>query len=174
MLFGIGYGWNREEMAHHGVRYSQRRAMVREKVLAMKALWTEDEASFSGEFVDFEASWSWPKPVQQPHPPIVLGGGPGPRTFADIAEFCDGWMPIHGRYDIVEQIPALHRAVEAVGRDPASIELGVYSAPRDVESLERLAAAGVARALIQLPSLPAGEVLPRLDRYAPLVERFAG
>ncbi len=103
-LFGIGVGWNEDEMEHHGVDPSRRRAVVREKVLAMKALWTQDEASFDGEFVKFEPSWSWPKPVQQPHPPILMGGAGGPVTYRHIIEYCDGWMPISGRSNVVERI----------------------------------------------------------------------
>jgi probable F420-dependent oxidoreductase len=91
-IFGIGYGWNKEEMAQHGTSYGDRRAILRENILAMRSLWTDDEASFSGEHVSIEPSWAWPKPVQRPGPPIVLGGDAGPRTAADIAEFCDGWM----------------------------------------------------------------------------------
>ncbi|MFQ5555110.1 MAG: LLM class F420-dependent oxidoreductase [Acidimicrobiia bacterium] len=173
VVFGVGYGWNKEEMAHHGVRYTERRAMLREKVLAMKALWTEDETSFEGDHVAFQASWSWPKPAQKPHPPVVLGGAPGPRTLGDVVEFCDGWMPIYGRHDVVEAIARLHRVAEDAGRDPTSIEIGVFSAPPDVAKLEGLAHAGVQRAVIALPPLPADEVLPRIERHAGLIERFA-
>ena len=84
---GIGFGWNVEEMADHGVDFTRRRDVVREKVLAMKALWTEDEAGFEGEYVNFEPSWSWPKPVQRPHPPLLIGGGGGPKLFAAIADY---------------------------------------------------------------------------------------
>ena len=85
-------------------------------------------AEFHGDHVDFEPSWSWPKPIQKPHPPIVLGGGAGPKTFGDIAEFCDGWMPISGRHEFTSKVDALHDAVRSVGRDPASISLGVFGA----------------------------------------------
>ena len=95
--FGIGVGWNEEEMADHGVDPARRRAVAREKVLAMRGCGREDEASFDGEFVRFSPSWSWPKPVQQPHPPVVMGGAGGPVTFRHVVEYCDGWMPIHGR-----------------------------------------------------------------------------
>ena len=97
-LFGVGYGWNKEEMAQHGTAYGERRAILRENILAMKELWANDEASFEGEYVTIEPSWSWPKPTQQPGPPIILGGDAGPKTAAHIAEFCDGWMPIGGRH----------------------------------------------------------------------------
>src|SRR5215207_8874493 len=100
-LFGIGVGWNIDEMEQHGVDPKRRRAQVRESILAMKALWTEDEASFDGEFVRFSPSWSWPKPVQQPHPPVLMGGAAGPTTFRHVVEYCDGWMPIHNRRDVI-------------------------------------------------------------------------
>ncbi len=173
VLFGIGYGWNNEEMAHHGVRYTERRALLREKILAMKQLWTEDEASFSGEYVNFEPSWSWPKPVQRPHPPIILGGTAGPRTFADIAEFCDGWMPIGGRHPLIGKIGELTAAAEAAGRDPASIELGVFGAPPDVAELETLAEAGIARAVLSVPPASPDEVVATLDHYAAVAAHFA-
>ncbi len=141
-LFGIGYGWNKEEMAQHGTPYGRRRALLRENVLAMKALWTQDEASFTGELVRIEPSWAWPKPVQSPHPPIILGGDAGPRTAADIAEFCDGWMPIGGRHPLVKWTE-VEAACEAIGRDPSTVELGVFGAPTEPDRLEKLAERGV-------------------------------
>ena len=107
VLVGIGVGWNVDEMEHHGVDPAQRRAIAREHVLAMRALWTEDEASFSGEHVQFSPSWSWPKPVSDPHPPIIMGGAGGPVTFRHVVEYCDGWMPIHGRRNIAEKLDEL-------------------------------------------------------------------
>lgn len=169
LVFGIGYGWNKEEMANHGVAYSERRAILRENVLAMKEIWANDEASFTGEYVNIEPSWSWPKPVQRPHPPIVLGGGAGPKTFGDIAEFCDGWMPIAGRHEFASKIEALHGATRAAGRDPASLSLGVFGAPADADQLRRFAAAGVTRAVLPVPSRSPGEVRARLDAYEPLI-----
>lgn len=171
-LFGIGYGWNKEEMAHHGTEYTERRAILRENILAMKALWTEEEASFAGEHVTLEPSWSWPKPTQTPHPPVLLGGAAGPKTAADIAEFCDGWMPIGGRHAL-EKWSEVEAACEKIGRDPKSIELGVFGANPKVDKLTELAEAGVTRAVISLPQGPADEVLEALDRHAPLVEQLA-
>ena len=174
VLFGVGYGWNKEEMAHHGVRYTERRAILREYVLAMRRIWTEEEPAFDGEHLSFDSSWSWPKPVQRPHPPISLGGDAGPRTMGDIVEFCDGWMPLGGRHPVTNKIAELRSVAAAAGRDPDSIEIGVFGASSDPERLERLAGAGVARAVLSVPSGPPLEVLEKLDTYAPLVGRFAG
>jgi probable F420-dependent oxidoreductase len=171
--FGIGYGWNKEELRHHGVAYLERRALLREKVLAMRALWTEDEASFTGEFVQLEPSWAWPKPVQQPHPPIIMGGAAGPKTIVHIVEFCDGWMPIYGRYDITEAIGGLRAAAEDAGRDPASIDIGVFSAPGKPDRLEALRDAGVSRVVLFLPQTSRDDALATIDGYTPLVEQFA-
>ena len=107
LTLGIGVGWNEEEMADHGVDPARRRAVAREKVLAMRRLWTEDEASYHGEFVRFDPCWSWPKPVQSPHPPVVMGGAGGPVTFRHVVEYCDGWMPIHGRRPVLDKLPLL-------------------------------------------------------------------
>lgn len=169
-LFGIGYGWNKEEMAQHGTAYGERRAILRENILAMKALWTQDVASFDGDHVTIEPSWSWPKPTQQPHPPIILGGDAGPKTAADIAELCDGWMPIGGRHAL-DKFDAVRAACEAIGRDPATVELGVFGAPPDAGKLAGLAERGVSRAVLGLPQGGRDEVLAALESLAPLVER---
>lgn len=169
VVFGIGVGWNVDEMEHHGVDPSTRRARVREGVLAMKELWTREEASFDGEFVRFSPSWSWPKPVQRPHPPIVMGGAGGPVTFRHVVEYCDGWMPIHGRRNIMEKIPQLRAAAAEAGRDPATIELGVFNCPPDPQVVEQYREAGVTRCVIALPSERADVVLPLLDRCAAAV-----
>jgi len=168
-LFGVGYGWNKEEMAQHGTAYGERRAIFRENLLAMKQLWTQDEASFDGEHVKIEPSWSWPKPAQHPHPPIILGGDAGPRTAAHIAEFCDGWMPIGGRHGL-DKWDEVRAACERIGRDPATVELGVFGAPPDEAKLVALAERGVRRAVLGLPQGSRAEVLEALDAMAPLVE----
>ena len=112
-LFGVGVGWNEDEMEHHGVDPKKRRATVRETVLAMRGLWTEEEFGFEGEHVRFSPSWSWPKPVQWPSPPVIMGGAGGPVTFRHIVEYCDGWMPIHGRGNVLEKLPLLRLAIRA-------------------------------------------------------------
>jgi probable F420-dependent oxidoreductase len=172
-LFGIGVGWNEDEMENHGVDPHSRRARVRESVLAMKGLWTEEAAGYDGDHVSFSASWSWPKPVRFPHPPVIMGGAGGPVTFRHIVEYCDGWMPIHGRRNVFERVGELRAAAEAAGRDPDSIELGVFGCPIDAEVVDSYRAAGFTRAVFWLPHAGADRVLPVLDAGAPLVQQFA-
>jgi len=164
-IFGIGYGWNKEEMASHGVRYTERRALMREKILFMKQLWANEVASFQGEMIHLEPSWVWPKPVQKPHPPIIMGGDAGPKTIADMVEFCDGWMP-NARHDLVGRLHAVRTALAAAGRDPATFEISAFSAVPDKEKIEQLTELGVARAIFNVPPKSPAEVLTRLDEYA--------
>jgi probable F420-dependent oxidoreductase len=172
-VFGVGVGWNHEEMQHHGVDPATRRAHAREHVLAVRELWTQEEASFDGEFVSFDASWSWPKPVQRPHPPIVMGGGGGPVTFRHVVEYCDGWMPLHGRGDVVGKIAELRRHAESAGRDPDSVAITVMGCPPDVAVLGRYAEAGVARCTLAVPGDP--ERIERmLERHAAAIGAVAG
>ncbi len=173
LLFGIGYGWNKEEMAHHGVAYAERRAIAREKVLAMRRLWTQDEASFDGDHVRFEPSWAWPKPTQRPHPPVILGSSAGPKSFAHVAEFCDGWMPIHGRGDVAARLPELRAALAAAGRPADSVELGLFISPTKGEAVKELAAAGFTRFVLRVPSGPESAVLGVLDEHARLAARLS-
>ncbi|MFN0090616.1 MAG: LLM class F420-dependent oxidoreductase [Acidimicrobiales bacterium] len=173
LIFGIGYGWNKEEMAHHGVPYTKRRAILRENVLAMKQLWTNDEAEFHGEHVAFSSSWSWPKPAQKPHPPILLGGSAGPKTMQDIVEFCDGFMPVSGRYDLAAQIAEIRRLAEEAGRDPATLEFGQFGTPGKPEIIESMIEIGLSRIVLGLPPAPADKVLPILDRHQELVKQFS-
>lgn len=168
-VFGIGVGWNEDEMAHHGVEPARRRSVAREHVLAMKALWTDDVASFSGEHVQFEDSWSWPKPVQRPHPPILLGGAGGPVTFRHVVEYCDGFMPIGGRGPVAERIAQLRTVCTDVGRDPDTLLLKVFGVRPKPEVLQELAEAGVTEVIVGLPPAGADVVLPLLDKAAGLV-----
>ncbi len=170
VIFGIGGGWNAEEMENHGTDYKKRWRVLRERVLAMKEIWTKDEAEFHGEFVNFDPILAFPKPAQKPHPPIIMGGN-GPTTFDRVTEYCDGWMPIAMRSgDLAERIPTLKRQVEAAGRNPDSISISVFAAKPDQAYIDKLESAGVHRAVFLLP--PAGRevVLPLLDRYAELMK----
>ena len=169
IVLGVGYGWNVDEMEDHGVDPRQRRAVLREKALAMKALWTADVAGFEGEFVHFEPSWSWPKPVQQPHPPVFLGGAAGPILFRHLVEWADGWMPIGGT-GLSHTWPELRRVAEQQGRDPDSIEINVFGARPDAGNLEHYRNIGVVRTCLALPSAPTDVVLPLLDKWAKLLQ----
>jgi probable F420-dependent oxidoreductase len=167
LLFGIGGGWNAEEMAHHGTAFKTRWRLLRERVLAMKEIWTKREAEFHGEFVSFDKIWADLKPLQKPHPPIIIGGD-GATTFDRVVEFGDGWMPIlrPNHRNPVERIPELRERLTRAGRDPKSAPVSLFFAPPNRPALDALAAAGVERAIFGLPSEPRDAVLPRLDAYA--------
>jgi probable F420-dependent oxidoreductase len=172
LLFGIGGGWNAEEMEDHGTDFPTRWALLRERVLAMKRIWTEDEASFEGDYVRFAPLWSWPKPLQRPHPPILLGGH-GRRALERVVDYCDGWLPIGVRAgDLEAGIATLRRLATEKGRDPRTISVSVYGVAMDPDALDRLRAAGVDRAIFWLPPAAADEVMPVLDRGATLVRRL--
>ena len=165
VIFGIGGGWNAEEMENHGTDYKRRWRVLRERALAMKEIWTKDEAEFHGEFVNFDPIWSFPKPVQKPHPPILMGGD-GPTTFERVIEFCDGWMPIGLRLvNVEEKIAALRRRAEEADRDPSSISITIFAANADRKALDDLERAGVERAIFYAPPAGRDKVLPVLDRY---------
>ena len=166
--FGIGFGWNVEEMADHGVDYPERRAVVREKVLAMQRLWTEDEAEFAGDHVRLSPSWSWPKPVQQPYPPVLIGGGAGPKLFDHIVEYADGWIPIGGR-GLGEALPELRKTAEAAGRDPDELRIVPFGTLPSPGKLEHYASLGIDEVVLQLPSAPADKVMGVLDGYSEFV-----
>jgi probable F420-dependent oxidoreductase len=173
VLLGVGYGWNREEAENHGADWANRRAIVRERVLAMKALWTEEVAGFDGEFVHVAPSLARPKPVQPGGPKIILGGGWGPKLFASIAEWGDGWMPISARATLAKRLDGLRAACDAVGRDFAEMEFTIMGATDDPDALEQLAAEGIHRAALTLWPAPPDEHLRQLDAWAPLAARFS-
>jgi probable F420-dependent oxidoreductase len=164
-VFGIGYGWNHDEMENHGVDPKHRRAIVRERMLAMEALWTQDEASFAGDHVKVTPSWAWPKPLQQPRPPVLIGAAAGATLFRHIAEYADGWIPIGGG-GMAGGIAELRAEFERAGRDPATAQVTVIGAPPSPGKLAYLASQGIGRFVILLPAAPAAKVLPLLDRYA--------
>jgi probable F420-dependent oxidoreductase len=167
-IFGIGGGWNVEEMENHGARYETRFKMMRERIIAMKALWTEEEASFHGEFVNFDPIWSWPKPLQRPHPPILLGGETD-YTLRRVVEYCDGWIPRPvGGFTPQGAVERLRRMAEARARDPRSLSISVFRAPADRAALREYREAGIDEALLEIPDLGRDEILQLLDRYTPL------
>jgi probable F420-dependent oxidoreductase len=168
-VFGIGGGWNVDEMENHGARYGTRFKLLRERVLAMQALWTEEEASFHGEMVDFDPVWLYPKPAQRPYPPILLGGG-SDHTLARVVEFCDGWIPsTRGGFDPFEAVARLRRMAESAKRDPAKFSITAFGAPAEKGALERYREAGIERALFHLPDLERDEILRFLDRNRALL-----
>jgi probable F420-dependent oxidoreductase len=165
LVLGIGYGWNIEEMENHGIDSRRRRKRVRETMLAMQALWSNEVASFEGEFVRFAPSWQWPKPLQQPRPRVLIGGAPGPILFSHIAEYADGWIPIGGA-GLKAALQDLRAAMQARGRDPGSLHIVPMGVLPDPGKLDYYASLGVTEAVLRLPSAPRDEVLPVLDRYA--------
>jgi probable F420-dependent oxidoreductase len=173
-IFGVGAGWNIEEMRNHGTDPHTRFSLMRERVEAMKAIWTEDEASYSGKHLSFESIWQWPKPLQAPHPPVLLGGN-GAKVLERVVRFADGWMPnwgLQSNEELVARVQELQRLASAAGREP--IPVTVYAARSKPEVLEPLAAAGVERVVLWVPPAPRDEVAPRLERLASLVPRLSG
>jgi probable F420-dependent oxidoreductase len=171
LVYGIGYGWNLEEMEDHGIDTKRRRARVREVMLAMQELWSKEVAGFSGEFVRFEPSWQWPKPVQQPRPTVLIGAALGPTLLAHLAEFGDGWIPFGGA-GLGKALPELRRAFEARGRDPATLQVVPMGVFPDEGKLAYYREQGVSECVLRLPSAPRERVMPVLDGYARHVDRY--
>ncbi|MGH2929614.1 MAG: LLM class F420-dependent oxidoreductase, partial [Solirubrobacteraceae bacterium] len=166
-LFGVGGGWNRDEMEDHGTDFGSRWKRLREEVEAMRALWTEEEASYHGDLVRFDATWAWPKPVQKPYPPVLLGGN-GPRTLQRVVRYADGWLP-NGR-GYLERIPELQSLAEAAGRRP--IPVSAYPPQATPEIVERHREAGVERLIWYVPPTGRDAALARLEELTLLIERF--
>jgi probable F420-dependent oxidoreductase len=165
MVLGIGYGWNVDEMEDHGVQYKRRRAIVREHMLLMNQLWSQEVAEFDGEYVQLAPSWAWPKPVQQPRVRTLLGGAPGPKLFAHIADYGDGWIPIGGA-GVGKSLPDLRAAVEAAGRDPSGLHIVPFGTLPNPEKLEHYREIGVTEVVLNLPSAGRDDVLHALDAHA--------
>jgi probable F420-dependent oxidoreductase len=169
-IFGIGGGWNVEEMENHGAKYQTRFKQMREHVLAMKELWTKEEASYDGEFVKFDRVWSWPKPAQKPHPLIILGGETD-HTLRRVIEYCDGWFPRpRGGFDVVKGVAHLRQMAEKAGRDPKTITTIVFGSANDAKVLESYGKAGIQSALLAIPDESRDEILRYLDKIAPLAK----
>jgi probable F420-dependent oxidoreductase len=167
---GIGAGWNFEEMRNHGTDPGMRFRVMRDRVLAMREIWTREEASFHGEFVSFDRIWSWPKPVQRPHLPVWVGGT-GPRVLDRVLEYGDGWFPnMRDLDDLTQRVAELQRRAGEAGRERIPITYFGLRDPDD-EKLDKMAAAGVDRVLLMLPPAGEDETVPRIERYAALAER---
>ena len=172
-LFGVGGGWNAEEIEDHGAAFKTRFKLMRERIEAMKAIWTETKAEYHGEFVDFGPMMAWPKPVQKPHPPIIVGGA-FPHAARRAIRYGDGWVPIAGRApygDVNEFLPKFREMAKEAGRDPASLPITLFGAAADADLLGRYRDMDVARVVVSLPPEPADKTLPALDRWAGLIRQ---
>jgi probable F420-dependent oxidoreductase len=170
--FGVGYGWNVEEAASHGAEWASRRERVRDYVLAMKELWTQEQASYSSEFVSLEPSWMWPKPVSD-GPRVIIGAGPGPRTFAAITEWGDGWFPLPYWGHTPEHVTRLRAFADERGRDPDELAIVVDGVLAEPAYLDPWAEIGAEAALVPVPSTGIDDVAPILDTAASLIDRYA-
>jgi len=172
-LFGIGAGWNAEEMEDHGTAFKTRFKLMHERVDAMRAIWTQSKPQYHGEFVNFDAMMTWPKPVQKPHPPVLVGGN-FPHGAKRALAFGDAWMPLASmpQYaDIAEFIPRFRQLAAEAGRDPASVPVQVNNVGEDPAKLARYRELGAIRAVISLASEKADTILPILDRWAALIPK---
>ena len=173
-LFGVGGGWNRDEMENHGTEFKTRFKLMRERIEAMQAIWTKSKAEYHGDMVDFSEMMAWPKPVQKPYPPILVGGA-FPQAARRAIRYGDGWCPIGGRpgsspTDVLEQFRQMAREA---GRDPQSLPVTLFGAAEDADRLARLRDQGIARIVVMLPSETGDKILPTLDRWAELIRRTA-
>ena len=173
-MFGVGAGWNAEEMENHGTAYRTRLTLMRERIEAMRAIWIQDTASYHGRFVNFSEITAWPKPLQQPHPPIIMGGA-FPFGARRAIAYAEGWLP-HARrpdYDsVVDTFPAFRQMMAEAGRDADSVPITVYGIEPDLDVLKRYRDAGTDRVILALPSADAEEILPALDRYGEMATRL--
>jgi len=170
MLFGVGGGWNREELENHGTDYTRRWKVMRERIEAMKTIWTEDEASYSGEFVNFERIWSWPKPVTKPHPPVLVGGD-GERTLQRVVRYGDEWMPLgRGGLSFADKIKELQEMAAKAGR--GAIPVSIFGCPAKEDLVEQYRTEGAHRVLFLLPSEDSATVLSKLDKLTELKNKL--
>jgi probable F420-dependent oxidoreductase len=166
VILGLGAGWNREEMENHGTQYVSRFRKLEEQMQALRELWTKDEATFQGEFEQFDAVWSWPKPIQKPHPPMVLGGETD-HTLRRIVKYADGWLPRAIKPErVLDGMNRLKVFAEEAGRDPDSISVSVFAPPPKDDVVARFRDTTVERVILMVPPRNEAETLSRLDRYA--------
>jgi probable F420-dependent oxidoreductase len=175
-LFGIGNGWNQDEMENHGTEFKSRHKRARENVEAMKAIWTQSKAEYHGEFVNFDPMMTWPKPVQKPHVPVIVGGA-FPYSARRAIRYGDGWIPqaARGGYkEIGDLIPEFRKMAEEAGRDPKSIAITVWFPRRDADLMKRYEDLGVERVVFNLESEGAAKVLPVVDEIGALMAKVNG
>ena len=172
-LFGVGAGWNAEEMADHGTEFASRFTVMRERVEAMRAIWTKSKPEYGGEHVRFPPMMTWPKPVQKPHPPVLVGGA-FPHGARRAIAYGDGWLP-HARRpaygDVLGLLPDFRKMAAEAGRDPDSVPISVFGVAEDLDLIKRYRDAGTARLIFNVPPAKADEVLPLLDRCASLIRQ---
>ena len=174
-LFGVGNGWNQDEMENHGTDFEGRHKLVRERIEAMKVIWTKSKAEYHGDMVNFDPMMAWPKPAQKPHPPILVGGA-FPYGARRALRYGDGWMPHRVRTtyaDVSALLPKFREMVKEAGRDPASVPVTIWGAKEDEDQLKRDRDEGVVRVVISLESAKADAILLELDRWAKLVKKIA-
>jgi probable F420-dependent oxidoreductase len=175
-LFGVGSGWNAEEMADHGTPFKSRHKIARERIEAMKVIWTEENAEYHGEFVNFDPMMAWPKPAQKPYPPVIVGGV-FPYGAGRAIRYGDGWVPHASRPeygDVSDFLPQFHQMAKQAGRDPAALPITMFRVVEELDRLRHYRDIGIARVVITLPSAGAGEVVPLLDRWAEKMQRMGG
>jgi probable F420-dependent oxidoreductase len=175
-LFGVGNGWNQDEMENHGTVFATRHKLARERIEAMKEIWTKDKAEYHGEFVNFDPMSTWPKPVQKPHPPILVGGA-FPYSARRAVRYADGWMPqvtSSKQAPLAEVIPQFRQMAAEAGRDPAALRIVIGAQPPDIALIESYQALGVEMVYPSLPSEPADKILPMLDQWAEIQRRVNG
>lgn len=170
-LFGVGNGWNQDEMENHGTVFATRHKLVRERIEAMKAIWTQSKAEYHGEFVNFDPMMTWPKPVQKPHPPIIVGGA-FPYAARRAVRYGDGWIPLAGRPgqygDVFDYVPKFREMLAEAGRDPAAFPISLFGSAQDTDTLKRYRDLGIVRIVVSLPAAKEDVILPLLDRWAGL------
>jgi probable F420-dependent oxidoreductase len=171
-LFGVGNGWNQDEMENHGTAFATRHKLVRERIEAMKAIWTQSKPEYHGEFVNFDPLMTWPKPVQKPHPPVIIGGA-FPYAARRAVRYGDGWIPLAGRAtqygDVFEYVPKFREMLKEAGRDPATFPISLFSGTEDPDTLKRYRDMGIVRVVVSLTAAKADVVLPVLDKWAKLI-----
>ena len=176
-LFGIGIGWNAEEMEDHGTVFGSRAKLVRERIEAMKEIWTKSKAEYHGEFVRFDPMMAWPKPVQKPHPPVIVGGA-FPQAARRAVRYGEGWIPLAGRMDkdgdVFSTVPKFRAMLKEAGRSDGSCPITLFGCNEDADLLKRYRDLGVLRACVSLPPAKADQVLPTLDRWAGLIRQVNG